>query len=484
MTAVYIAKYLKKLFLDFNDNKNGVVDLFIETYFNYHDFRSSGQISNITNEFINCVNNIDINERKKCFNEYKNLRYHYGDIRSSCLNLNLSDEELTQIGPIKLLCYYLFNNSRHPNGIFIPLTMMINAYESKCLSKDKEKDVDSYLEQCINNITLGDRKIYKNYKKCSMIIRQHIKRFFKVVLRELLEQYKEILKILTRQSYIDRSMYEVAKLISVFFGTIFMDIYLLSRAFKKFDKEITSGNSSNNIHQDYADKIIIIAGDAHINTYIKFLNEIGYETKYDKNIDKSAQTCVDITGIPSLKGGAMKEIDYNPLSFSNYNGDIKDVNCIGGPIHISVLSNTINIEGDIKRTFYLIGDRHTTDKVFNCIKPQIIIPTLSEFIKILHTKLNKLIYKCENQINFDIFVEMLKIVNIFKLYYDQPYTGTIYNSPYYYSGDWHRYFCYIKEETSKLINNKEAIRKQEEYRLQHNTSKTFEEQICENKMLL
>ena len=42
----------------------------------------------------------------------------------------------------------------------------------------------------------------------------------------------------------------------------------------------------------------------------------------------------------------------------------------------------------------------------------------------------------------------------------------------------------IKRKTSLLFNDSNAIRRQEEYRLQHNTSKTFEEHICENAMLL
>ena len=99
MNAVYIAKYLRKLFLDNNNSDNGIIDLFIETYFNDHDFNSSGQIYNITNEFIYCTNNIDINERKKCFNEYKKLRYHYGDFRrDKHYILNTDEVFLTVMG--------------------------------------------------------------------------------------------------------------------------------------------------------------------------------------------------------------------------------------------------------------------------------------------------------------------------------------------------------------------------------------------------
>lgn len=69
------------------------------------------------------------------------------------------------------------------------------------------------------------------------------------------------------------------------FGAIIMDIYLLSRTLKKFDI------NKKGLKQEYANDIIIIAGNDHIKNYINFYKKIGGDESI-LFIDENKKRCV------------------------------------------------------------------------------------------------------------------------------------------------------------------------------------------------
>ena len=74
-SSVYIPKFLKKIFLDF-EKRGEVVDFYIETFFGSQSFVNSGQIENILNEFPECVSS-DQMLRDECFNAASNKTAHH-----------------------------------------------------------------------------------------------------------------------------------------------------------------------------------------------------------------------------------------------------------------------------------------------------------------------------------------------------------------------------------------------------------------------
>ena len=381
--SLYIAKYLRKIFMDFNNGKNGVVDLFIETFFDDHDFRESGQIHNITDEFINCVNNVDDYERNKCFEEFKNVRYHYGDIRRFMYDMPINKNDHTYIAMGKSM----FDN----NNIYV--NKLLNDYNN---SKDKNQYINEILESIINI-----PKIKKNIQSITNeTISIKMLKFFHLYIKTKLDSF-------------DSNMNPIDIVIILFVPV--MDIYLLSRVFKKFDNSMRVNKSG--IHQDYANKVIIVAGFRHIENYISVLLNLNYKITFQSSIDEKSQ-CVNVKNIPSLKGGNLDlENNFNPLSFPNYAGDIKYIEKVAGPHNFTVMTNKNSLQlDDMERTFYLIGDLHSIKENMTCINDNKYIPAFDELDKIMSNTLEILFDKRSKSIKLDIMNEKRKLYNIIRLF--------------------------------------------------------------------
>lgn len=72
--------------------------------------------------------------------------------------------------------------------------------------------------------------------------------------------------------------------IILIFASAIMDVYIIGRIFKKFIQK-----KSDDIAQEYANDIIIIAGDVHIQTYINFFQNIASDVHIN---EKSESRCV------------------------------------------------------------------------------------------------------------------------------------------------------------------------------------------------
>jgi len=194
-----------------------------------------------------------------------------------------------------------------------------------------------------------------------------------------------------------------------------MDIYLLTRVFKKFDNSMRVNKSG--IHQDYANKVIIVAGFRHIENYISVLLNLNYKITFQSSIDEKSQ-CVNVKNIPSLIGGNLElENEYNPLSYPNYIGDIKYIEKVAGPYNFTVMTNKDSLQLDnIERTFYLIGDLHSIKENMTCVNDNIYIPTFDEFDKIMTNTLEILFDKRSRNIKLDIMNERRKLYNIIRLF--------------------------------------------------------------------
>lgn len=381
--SLYIAKYLRKIFMDFNNGKNGVVDLFIETFFNNHDFKDSGQIHNITDEFINCVNNVDEYERNKCFEEFKNVRYHYGDIRRFIYNMQINKNDHDYIAMGK--------NVLDENNTYLQ-----KLYHNYNNSSDKNKFINEILESIVS--------IPKIKKNILSIMN-------KTIVIKILKFFHQYIK--NQLDNIDNKMDPRDIVIRLFVSV--MDIYLLSRVFKKFDNSMRVNKSG--IHQDYANKIIIVAGFHHIENYISVLLSLNYKITFQSSINEKSQ-CVNVKNIPSLIGGNLDfEDEYNPLSYPNYIGDIKYIEKVAGPYNFTVMTNKHSLQqDDIERTFYLIGDLHSIKENMTCVNDNIYIPTFVEYDKIMSNTLETLFDKRSKNIKLDVMNEKRKLYNVLKLF--------------------------------------------------------------------
>ena len=315
--SVYVTKYLKKIFVDAN-KKNEIVDFFVETYFGMQDFASSGMINNIQKEFYTCSANIDDNIRERCYQTYKKMRYHYGDIRRYiALNPHITSPKLHELNEI--LNKFLLKSY----SILSICSLIQKVFR-------KYKLDPNYVNKLIDGIC-NVPKIKKNLKN---IQQNYGNEFGKLFVNKLKQFYRNIciqefkkLEISfnalnnmggTCTEFAIDENYEarmsIINNVAITFLNLtigYMDIYMLGRIFKKFLKNTKTKHS--NIHQDYATKIIIVAGAWHTLNYASFLEQFNYKIIFNQDINEKTN-CVDVSKIPKslFSGGYFDEKTYNP----------------------------------------------------------------------------------------------------------------------------------------------------------------------------
>lgn len=117
--------------------------------------------------------------------------------------------------------------------------------------KNKIELVDTFINSFLNNLTLRDITSYRNFTSIDLL--------------NVLSEYK------------------------VYIAP--MDIYLMARVFRKFDKLKTAFNGS-------PENIVIYAGDNHIQEYRKFLASLNFIEFTDKEIESTNFQCIDLHKYP------------------------------------------------------------------------------------------------------------------------------------------------------------------------------------------
>jgi hypothetical protein len=292
-TSVYLPKFLKKLFLDANNQKSAI-DVFLETGFNAAGEStniadvSSGLFNSFGKEFRNCLANLRSEERNKCKELYNKTRFHHADFRQFVKNTGYSQgsDDVSIMLNNMLVAFY--NNDRDK----------LSSEFAKFLKSTKEEDYGEIIWKYV----MSYPKISSQYTNIS---NQNT--------RELLKKY--FINQGSKLSTIELPGLPKYKLSEVYIGTasshfttefslLIMDIYLISRLLRTFKEGTPYGHS---IEQTETKRCIIIAGDQHINNYIKFFTQLDYQVVYSMrspiNFEKmknnqTQEKCINISDIP------------------------------------------------------------------------------------------------------------------------------------------------------------------------------------------
>jgi len=268
---VYFPRYLKKIVnVEKEKNENKIIDIHLESSVNRYE-STSGLLDNIGMEFYECFGEFKGKLRQEiCFTKYKNIRLHYDDYRK------IIEEDPKIINELNSLLYYYDVYSKKKENVYEYknlITEFIRKYEKESLSREY-----------IWNQLMENKKIKKNYDKIdNETIKKQLKKY-------ILDYYEKNIKECS--NFVMTNDRVGITMCILDFGVGVMDIYLLSRVFKKLDTTQTFSP----IKQEYENRIIIVAGDFHINNYKFFLtNYLNYFTLYSKN---SKIRCINISDLP------------------------------------------------------------------------------------------------------------------------------------------------------------------------------------------
>lgn len=250
------------------------IDFFLETPYLTKDIKilktSSYNIDKIREYFQNCFQVSKIN----C--KYLNIRFHYTDIRQI-----VGQKDISLLISIHDLIRRLTKSNTCINNLENELKNY-NLLEYKSL-KTKKDFMEYGLKTYHNKLTknqenIKDEQVKKvllnNLDKCLDKVNIVYLRWNN--LKRITENYPKYYNIL------DRTIYDNI----VRFNVCFMDMYLLSRMFRNFNKKVEeySGEPKN---------IIIYVGDIHADNYRDILKDLGFETMFYSKNEKNY--CLDIT---------------------------------------------------------------------------------------------------------------------------------------------------------------------------------------------
>jgi FOG: Ankyrin repeat len=283
---VYFPKFLKKVFFD-SKKDNTIIDFFVEiSYYNNDRFSTlsteSGLISNIFKEMYDCTKNVKTPDIQKCYEIYNTIRFHRLDFR---ITEDVYGDDIYGKDALEIYKFFRYDNDEGSD--------IINQYYDKWTHInnqniiERETEINSLIDDIYNTI-LNHEKITKNFNK---IEDENIK-------TEIIKYSKKYIRYIFETTNL--SSYDIA----FFLLVLQMDFYFFCRCFKKFEKKSTS-----KIHQDYANKIIVVAGDYHISNYKRFLiDNLNYKLLYSKNIYEieyvfdhdfiANKKCLDISDLP------------------------------------------------------------------------------------------------------------------------------------------------------------------------------------------
>jgi len=269
----------------------GTDDLF------YNKLPKKSKLYLLHNKLNPCINSKNRHNLEKC----SLSRVHYGDIR-----------DVTFMGKIKNSYYN--NNLRiddilkYENGYVLDV---INSF-SKCKSKT---DISAFLDKDFTFNIEHHRVLQKEINKSPY--KKEILTFFRsIVLNENLDRYDklydtivkissnlvvdlktlQINKVQVDDTFSKKVLKQILFFLDLYVANLYymMDIYLLSRIFKKFSYDVNKPSLQHNI--------IIYSGENHCYNYRKFLESINF--KMEKHIDnnKLFKNCVNVKEFLPLFG--------------------------------------------------------------------------------------------------------------------------------------------------------------------------------------
>jgi len=267
-----------------NGKYNNKLDVFLEMSYNplndffTEKFSSKDSFNNHLDSYMTRTNKLIYN--KHCYPEYlKNnnqeseiciydpyVRFHHGDLR------HINDKFVQYITSIYIL-YTRTSKDKLNYSIFF--------LDNKQFSNDTNY---------VSNIYSSSQFMNKIIKQIDNIDNKNIKKVFEDLVKKLIHKctqiiesgdinYKSVLQIFNDNIKIKKND------VSEIFLDI-MDIYLLTRVFRSFDKDLHKYNASN---------IIIYAGNAHIQNYIKLMPDLKFAKIYDfKSTITEKRACIKV----------------------------------------------------------------------------------------------------------------------------------------------------------------------------------------------
>lgn len=261
--------------IELNRDKSIYIDFFLETKYktkidDCKDIRSgnSYNLDMFDMKYKDCL----CPSKIKCL--YKNIRFHYIDIR---FNQNIFLNKLRE-------SIFSDNFVSKLNEIF----KTPESIEYKNL-KNKKDFLEYGLKEYSKSKLL---KQYENipYPEVKIKLLEFLNKYLdKVDLNDI--TYTNIMKIILNKNLTEKD-HEKLKLNFIIYLTGFMDMYTLSRIFRKFKQQ-------ENIYSEEPKNIIIFSGNAHANNYRSILNDLGFTNNiYRDNKDNCIKISLDKLKLP------------------------------------------------------------------------------------------------------------------------------------------------------------------------------------------
>jgi hypothetical protein len=343
-SSIYVPEYIKWIL---KQNSNVYFDLFHEYRYNtltkkYDRGGDSGVLENYYRTFQNCLT--DLQNRSACQTDYPNARFHLADTRTS----HTSDYYEKNTTTKKLFELMAISTTE---ALIDDAVGKISSFNEKVktgeISADQYKDIYdkiykpilypfggddfSKLNTILRNILSSDEDISRGglFDLINIIIgvddaedNTKIKKNFMLVTPEMRDKItlqcvkttEKLVNILDKGA-IDKFFYYIDteainshdelqyvqwvltnfKTFMIFLHMTMMDVYLLSRMFRKFDK---TKSGSIEPHPD-VENVIILAGELHCVSYANFLTSLGFNMVFFK---ESGTKCLDISQLPATIG--------------------------------------------------------------------------------------------------------------------------------------------------------------------------------------
>lgn len=304
--GLMVSDWLNKLF---NKTDRKFIDFYLEiTYFAEEvletfpkEFRaliggSSNQLYAIQDMTYNCI---EIN-KSKC--PYKNLRVHYTDFRKYTKFLNLfigSQYEVNDNEKIKIFLELMCPYEECNNVDELIFNFTLDKIKDTKIEKQWITSSLTNYKKCIEKIIKINIQSWKNEKFTKLDNNKYLSSYdiFTTILNMIYGNYK--LQLMSNKDelystnsenkifYLNRNVFDV---IIIHLSSVFMDLYLMGRLFKKF----------NGI-PEYAKYSIVYAGFHHCKVYDEYLKSIGFKEMYNKSgISKEEYQCIDISDMPNI----------------------------------------------------------------------------------------------------------------------------------------------------------------------------------------
>ena len=231
----------------------------------------------IRNKFYGCSYHTKKNPKKKC--TFKNLRFHNFDLRFS----NEGGYHRTT-NKLDAILYFSKKNAKYNHNK--DFSLLADYILGNTITKTNMKKIEKNIEVLRNSATINTPSYTKNYSISE--IKKDMKNFRKLIIKEYSKYLKNKNKYLPRKkyklrSYVKKVIDEKYKKSKEFYEYthLFTDLYVLSRIFMEFSTDknkISRSPPQCPIKKKYKktenispNKIIIIAGEDHIELYNKVL---------------------------------------------------------------------------------------------------------------------------------------------------------------------------------------------------------------------